>query len=330
MASKDRTLYILKYLWQHTDDEHPASVADILAYLAENGITVNRHTISTDIEQLQEFGIDVIGEKKAVKQYYIGLRPFELPELKLLVDAVEASRFISAKKSRELIGKLYGLTNEHQARELNRHLYVDGRVKSDNRLLYYTVDSIHKAINDGKRIRFKYIEYTAEKKKVHKHGGCVYEFSPYALLWHDDCYYVLGYSERHGKITKFRVDRIDCAELTDIRSVKKPAGFDPVIYLKNIFAMYDGDMQTIRLKCDCDMMKVIIDRFGTNAVTLPCANGSFIAEVKVSVSPTFFGWLFGFAGKIRLLSPQNVLDDYCKAAQAVLDGSKDNFTPKTL
>lgn len=317
MAKKDRTLYVLKYLWQNTDEEHPATVSDILAFLAGEGINVERHALATDIEQLIEFGIDVVCVKSSPNKYFIGQRSIELPELKLLVDAVESSHFISASKSRSLVGKLYDMASIHQAKELNRHLYVDGRVKSDCKTLYYTVDMIHKAINERKRISFKYVEYTAEKKKVYKHNGCIYEFSPYAMLWHNDCYYVLGYSERHESIVKFRVDRIEKCETTDKSAVKKPAGFEPVTYLKNIIAMYYGKMETIQLKCTGDMMKVIIDRFGKDVYTEPCDEG-FVAEVNASVSPTFFGWVFGFAGKIRIITPQSVVDEYIKTAKKAI------------
>lgn len=323
MAVKDRTLYVLKYLWQNTDEDHPATTSDILAALADEGLSINRHTITTDIEQLQEFGIDVIHTKGSPNKYFIGIRQLELPELKLLVDAVESSRFISAKKSKELVGKLYSMTSIHQAKELNRHLYVDGKVKSDNKVLYYTVDLLHKAINDSKRIRFKYIEYTVEKKKVYKHNGYIYEFSPYALLWHNDCYYVIGYSEKHESITKFRIDRIDRAELSEKSAVKKPTDFDINTYLKNIFSMYDGEMQNVRLKCDSDMMKVMIDRFGKSVNTTVYENGGFIADVKVSVSPTFFGWLFGFGGKIRIVDPPNIVEDYIAAARSAIDSYGD-------
>lgn len=311
-GKKDRTLYVLKYLWQNTDEEHPETVSDILAALADEGINIERHALASDIEQLLEFGIDVVCVKSSPNKYFIGQRSFELPDLKLLVDAVESSHFISASQSRNLVSKLYGMASAHQANELNRHLYIDGRVKSDCKTLYYTVDLIHKAINEHKRINFKYVEYTAEKKKVYKHNGCIYEFSPYALLWHNDCYYVLGYSERHGRIVKFRVDRIEKGEITDKSAVKKPAGFEAVTYLKNIIVMYDGKMETVQLKCTDDMMKVIIDRFGKDVHTQLC-DGGFIAEVNVSVSPTFFGWVFGFAGKIKVLSPQAIVNDYKKA-----------------
>jgi predicted DNA-binding transcriptional regulator YafY len=210
------------------------------------------------------------------------------------------------------------MTSEYQAKELNRHLYVDEHIKADNKLLYYSVDIIHKAISNEQRIKFKYIEYTAEKKRIHKHNGIFYEFSPYALLWHNDYYYVLGHSEKHKSITKFRVDRIDKAELMDARAAKKSPDFDPVIYLKNIFSMYDGQMQSIRLRCDADMMKVILDRFGREIHTTTCENNQFIADVNISVSPTFYGWLFGFGGKIQVISPESVRKDYIKHAKAIL------------
>lgn len=317
MAAKDRTLYVLKYLWENTDEEHPATVSDILSALASENIKVERHALMSDIEKLIEFGIDIVCVKSSPNKYFIGQRTFELPELKLLVDAVESSRFISAAQSGRLVGKLYGMASTHQATELNRHLYIDGRVKSDCKTLYYTVDLIHKAIKEHRRIRFKYIEYTVEKKKVYKHGGCVYEFSPYAMLWHDDRYYVLGFSERHGKIAKFRVDRIAKAEITELTAVVMPKDFEPVSYLKNIIAMYDGRMERVHLKCEADMMKVIIDRFGADVYTEPLDDG-FIVEVNVSVSPTFFGWILGFAGKIKIVSPKAVATEYKNALRKAI------------
>ena len=309
MPKKDKALYILKYLWYNTDEEHFTTIAEIIDSLAKEGIKVERHTVASYIEQLTNFGFDIICLKSSPNKYFIGQRSFELPELKLLVDAVESSHFISRTKSNSLVRKLCDLTSIHQAQELNRHLYVDGRVKSECKSLYYTIDLIYKAINEHKRIDFKYVEYTPEKKKVYKHNGCVYEFSPYAMLWHNDRYYVLGFSERHGKIVKFRVDRIEKAEMTDFTAVKKPSDFNPITYLKNIIAMYDGELKTVKLKCTSDMMDVIIDRFGKDVQTEICDDG-FVAEVKVSVSPTFFGWIFGFDGTIKISSPQDVLNDY--------------------
>ena len=192
-------LLLQRYLYEHTDDQHPASVADILAFWQEHGIQAGRKSVYSAIEVLQSSGMDIVCVKSTQNQYFVGERLFELPELKLLVDAVESSRFIPAKRSRELVEKLCSLTSVHLAKELNRHLFVEGRIKSDNRALYYTIDTIHKAINCKRQIRFRYYEYTVQKKKVFKHNGCYYEFRPYALLWCSDNYYVLGHSERHGR-----------------------------------------------------------------------------------------------------------------------------------
>lgn len=319
MAENNKILHLLKYLWENTDFEHKTTTSEIVNALAEQGISINRHSIPTLIEQIQLFGIDVVEEKSSPNKYYIDTRDFELPELKLLVDAIESSKFISASKSQALVDKIYGLTSTHQAKELNRHLFVEGRVKSDNKTLYYTVDAIHNAINNKKRIQFKYVDYTNAKKKVYKHNGYVYEFSPYALLWNNDNYYVLGYSERHNDIIKFRVDRIEKAELLDKPAVSKPKGLDPIVYVKNIFSMYDGEMCDVRLKCTSDMMKVIIDRFGKDVKTSLYSDGTFAVDVSVSISPTFFGWLCSFAGKIKLLSPQFAVDDYKKFLSAALE-----------
>lgn len=312
MAENNKILYLLKYLWDNTDIEHKATTSEIVEALAKQEVAINRHAIPSLIEQIQQFGVDVVEEKSSPNKYYVDTRDFELPELKLLVDAIESSKFISASKSKSLVNKIYALTSTHQAKELNRHLFVEGRVKSDNKTLYYTVDAIHTAINSKKRIRFKYVEYTSAKKKIYKHNDYVYEISPYALLWNNDNYYVLGYSERHKDITKFRVDRIEKAELVDTPAVRKPSDLDPIVYVKNIFSMYDGKMCDVKLKCDCDMMKVIIDRFGKDVKTAPNSDGGFTVDVSVSTSPTFFGWLFSFEGKIKLVSPQFVVDEYKK------------------
>lgn len=316
--SKSRLLYILKYLWQNTDEEHFASTADIVSGLAEKDIDIDRHTLPADIEALQRAGFDIECQKSSRNLYYLSSRTFELPELKLLVDAVESSRFIPAKRSRELVEKLCSLTSVHLAKELNRHLFVEGRIKSDNRALYYTIDTIHKAINCKRQIRFRYYEYTVQKKKVFKHNGCYYEFSPYALLWCSENYYVLGHSERHGKITKFRVDRMECPTVLEKSATRKPDGFDPIAYLIGIFSMYDGETKEVRLKCDNSLMKTVIDRFGRSVCTAPCGDGTFIATVEISVSRTFFGWVFGFGGKMKIAAPDDVREDYMKMLRAAM------------
>jgi len=217
---KSRLMFLMELLNRETDEEHPITIAEIIDRLKTEGFSANRHTIAGDLNTLTAHGIDVVCNKSRQNgfdvvcnksrqsQYFIGDRHFELPELMMLVDAVQAARFVPAKQSKALIAKLSALTSVHQADRLNRQLYVDKHVKSVNEKVLYTVDLLHATIHDGKQVTFQYFEYTVTKKKVLKHGGQVYQFSPYALLWNNDSYYALGFSESHGKVVKFRVDRM--------------------------------------------------------------------------------------------------------------------------
>jgi len=317
--NKSRILYILKLLYDKTDEQNPLSTVEIIDYLASLGISAHRRTIAADMELLEEFGIDVITIKSTQNKYFIGSREFELPEIKLLVDAVESSKFITPKKSEDLIKKLSRLTSQNQATELNRHIFIDKRVKPENEEIYYIVDAIHNAISQNKQIEFKYYEYTQEKEKVYKNNGYVYKLSPYALSWSEDHYYVIGYCKKHGKISMFRVDRMAKIKITDKTSVSMPEDFNVADYAKKIFEMYDGETKTVELKCTNDLMKVIIDRFGEDVNTTTLGSNCFKAIVDVSVSPTFFGWVFQFAGKMSILAPNEVKKDYLDIAKKVAE-----------
>ena len=226
MVNKSRALYIFKYLWDHTDEEHPTTTADIIAYLASMGISTTRKTVAEDAAELQNSGFDVVCNRSRQNEYFIGTRHLELAELKLLVDAVQAARFISPKKSRELIGKVTGLASPHQGESLRRSLFVDGKAKTVNEAVYYAVDILHTAIQQQKIVMFKYIEYTPQKKKRYKHGGRVYVLSPYDMVWNSDAYYVCGYSKSHGKVVTFRVDRMCRPELSESVFCPRPEGYD--------------------------------------------------------------------------------------------------------
>ena len=196
MAAKDRTLYVLKNLWENSDEEHPATSADILSFLASEDIKVERHALMSDIEKLTEFGIDIVCVKSSPNKYFIGQRTFELPELKLLVDAVASSKFITEKKSKELVAKLAKLASNSQADELKRNIIPEGRIKAGNENIYYIVDAVNAAINNGKQISFQYFCYNVRKQKAAKHDGEVYVFSPYYLIWNGDYYYAVGLNNR--------------------------------------------------------------------------------------------------------------------------------------
>lgn len=308
--TKPRLLHILRHLWQETDETHYTTIAEIMVYLDSQGISANRKTIADDIAILTEFGFDIICNKSRQSQYFMGNRVFELPELKLLVDAVQASNFITKKKSKALIQKLGGMTSTHQAKELNRNLYVDGRVKPTNENIYYAVDLLHTAINHKSCITFKYYEYNGQKKKVFKHNGKLYQFSPYHMVWSNDSYYVLGYSESHGRIVTFRIDRMYKPAFSDIPYEKKPKDFDVASYCNAIFSMYDSNFCTVELLCDNDIMKAIVDKFGKSVKTEIVDEQHFKATIDVFASPTFFGWVFTYGGQIRILSPEKALTDY--------------------
>lgn len=306
--SQIRILHLFQFLYRNTDEMNPASVADILRFWELQGICSERKQVYKDIALLQDFGVDVIRIKSTQNHYFIGDRLFELPELKLLVDAVESSRFITSKKSGDLIRKLGQLTSSAQAEQLDRHIYMDGMLKPSNEAIYYIVDTIQSSIQSNQQISFQYYEYLPTKEKVLKHQGYRYQFTPYALIWNRDHYYVVGWSEKHMKLSQFRVDRMTSVEMMD-QPGHQLLGFEPAEYVQKVFGMYPDDLQMVTLFCENDVMRSIIDRFGEGVRTEVVDDDHFQAIVEVAPSPPFFGWIFTFAGKIRILKPDNVLEE---------------------
>ena len=322
MFNKNRALYIFKYLWDHTDEEHPATTADIIQYLASIGISTTRKTVAEDAAELQNSGFDVICNRSRQNEFFIGSRHLELAELKLLVDAVRAAKFISPKKSKELIGKVTELASPYQSDALKRSLFVDDKVKTSNESVYYAVDTLHEAIQKQKTVAFRYIEYTPQKKKAYKHGGQVYLLSPYDMVWCNDAYYVCGFSERHGKVVTFRIDRMHRPALSEQPYHPKPEGYNISEYCRQVFSMYDGARCTVKLKCENDLMDDIIDRFGEQVQTAIFDSDHFTATVEVSVSPTFYAWIFTYGGQIEILSPVSVKQEYAEQLQTALNQGK--------
>ena len=306
--SQQALLLLRQYLHQHTDEQHPVSDTDILAFWQQHGIQAGRKSVYTDIELLQNVGMDIVCVKSSQNKYFVGQRLFELPELKLLVDAVESSRFITEKKSTALIKKLGHLTSTAQAEQLNRRIYMGGTPKPENESIYYNVDTIHNAVQKKQQITFQYFEYTPKKEKILKHDGYKYRFSPYAMIWNRDCYYAVGWSEKHGKIAQFRVDRMTAVEPLEQAAVQTP-DFDPAEYVRKVFGMYPDDLCTAKLLCDNEVMRSVIDRFGENVRTETVDEQHFRATVEVAPSPPFFSWVFTFSGKIRIVSPAAVLEE---------------------
>lgn len=306
---QQRVMLLWRFLHQHTDETHTVSVTDILRHWQAHGIQAGRKSVYSDIDLLVGLGVDVVCVKSTQNRYFIGSRLFELPEVKLLVDAVESSHFITAKKSAALIEKLGQLTSKVQAVRLSRHIYMAGTAKPANETIYYSVDAIQTAIQEKRRISFQYYEYTPQKEKVLKHDGFRYQFSPYALIWNRDFYYAVGWSEKHGKLAQFRVDRMVNVEVLEQAAVSAP-DFDPSDYVRLVFGMYEsgqGRQEAVELLCENETMRSVVDRFGEEVQTKTVDKEHFRATVEVSPSPPFFAWVFTFGGKIRITGPEDVL-----------------------
>lgn len=320
MAEKNRPLHILKYLWDHTDEEHPAIITDILAHLGECGIQTNRKTVASDLVDLQESGFDIVCYRSRQNKYFIGSRSLELAELKMIVDAVQAAKFISESKSMALIEKVSALASPHQAEQLRRRLYVEGKAKTTNENVNYTVDLLQSAIQSQTAVEFQYIEYTPTKEKILKYDGYTYRLSPYDLVWNNDSYYILGWSEKHKKIVKFRVDRMYRPKPSTAVYHPQPEDYDIKKYCEQVFLMYDGQRCVVKLRCDNCLMKTIVDRFGEDVETAVYDDSSFTVEAEIAVSPTFYSWVFNYGGKIQILEPQNIKNEYQSRLKEAYNG----------
>lgn len=311
MALSSRILLIFKYLWENTDEEHTASLADISAYLQKCGITEpDARTMRKDIDQLVELGVDIVHYRGTQNRYHVASRHFEAPELKMLIDAVQSSRFITAKKSKALIGKLASFAGPSQTELLNRELYVDSRYKSGNEIIYRAVDNIQTAIERKKKVSFQYFDYAPDKTRQLRHDGSRYSVSPYALIWNNDAYYLIGYHDTRGIVTRFRVDRIVKLEVMDEPAVDRPADFGVAVFFTKEFSMFGGRDCEVELLCENDLMGNIIDRFGKNVQTEIVDDSHFKVTVTVALSNNFYGWVFASAGSIQILSPPEAMEEF--------------------
>ena len=310
---------MMRELLLKTDEEHVLNATDLIRTLENMDLEADRRTIYSNVEILQDFGIDVI-KKENGQGYYIGSRDFELPELKLLVDSVQSSKFITEKKSRELIGKLMRLTNEQKAKQLNRAVFIRNRMKTDNESVYYNVDALHEAMNRNRQIEFKYGEWNTGRKLVEKKGGMKYLVSPWSLTWDDENYYLIAFDEAAGIIKHYRVDKMMKIELTEKERVGQEAfqDFDLAAFSKKTFGMFGGPDADVVLRCRNELVGVIIDRFGTETMIVPEDDGYFHVHVTVAVSPQFYGWVTGIGAGIEISSPEEVRSGYRNYLQGIL------------
>ncbi len=325
-GTKGRILFLEKYLLDHTDDDHAVSTDDLIHTYEENGYKANRHTIKDDVDTLNASGTEIISEREGGSKtyYHVGARLFELAELKMLVDAVSSSRFITKAKSDTLIKKLTELTNEQNRPSLTAKIYTADQIKTTNPIVFQTVDTICKAIDTGKKISFRYYSYTPEKQRVYKNEGKEYVVSPYSLIWNDDRYYLAAQYKQEGSVITFRIDRIHGVEILDEAAIRDD-NFNPSEYASKTVMMYDGGIaeQEVVIACDNNLMQNVVDKFGEEIETDILNEETFSAKVIVRPSRTFFSWVFGFCGGIRITEPKAVRDKYEELLNTVLSKQKE-------
>lgn len=316
---KLKLLYLLRYLMQHSDEAHPVSMAQIIEELARNGISAERKSVYDDVEALRLFGVDIVQLKGKNGGYYIGERDFELPELKLLVDSVQSSKFITQDKTHKLIKKIESLASLYDGQLLQRQVFVTNRVKSMNESIYYAVDVISDAITQNKKIRYQYFEYTVDKEKKLRHDGAFYEVSPFALIWDDENYYMLAWDSAAEIMKHYRVDKMQKVSLADgeregLTDFEKT---DMSAYTKTVFGMFGGEEQKVKLRFSNHLVGAVLDRFGRDTIIIKDGDEHFTVTVTVVVSPQFFGWVFGFGKDVEIISPEEVRTEMKKQAEEI-------------
>ena len=319
---KLKILYLMKILLRDTDKDHILNAEQLCRRLeVEYEMTCNRKTIYADIERLQRYGLAVEQMKGERQGYYIEKREFSLPELKLLVDAVQSSKFISKDKSRDLIKKLETLTSKENARQLQRDVFIYNRTKSENPEIYQNIDLIHRAIAENRQICFQYCEWTIRKELVPRKNGKVYEISPWALTWDDENYYLVGYDEESDKIKHYRVDKMKAMSLSEKERAGKDKfeDFDLASFARKTFGMYGGRDENVLLRADRSLVGVILDRFGKNVMIMPDGEDHFKTDVLVTVSPQFFGWVTAIGDRLQIIGPDDVREDYRNDLQDILN-----------
>ena len=305
-------LRILQILQTETDEQHPVSIVQLEKKLMESwGISAHRITVQSDIAALQQAGCEIEVSRSTQNRYYYKNRLFEAAELKLLIDAVESSKFITEKKSKVLAEKLTLLAPVTMAAELKRNTSLPDRIKANNEKIYAITDALNDGINQQKKVSFRYFQYDEDKKKRLKNDGEPYVLSPYSLTWNGDHYYVVGWSDKHQKIATFRVDRIyETPVILEDSAVKRPKDFSIGKFAEKAFQMFDTEHERVTLLCENSMMGTVIDHFGTKVKPIHLDDEHFTIDVEVSISPTFFAWVFEFGGKIRILSPAQIANLY--------------------
>ena len=316
-----RLLYLIKMLEENTDEHHVLTTQEIIDKLAANDIHAERKSIYDDIRTLQDFGYDILkADTRSGGGYWLGSREFELPELKLLVDAVQSSRFITSKKSRELIHKLEHMVSRHDAGKLQRQVYVAGRIKTENESIYYSIDAIHRAIQENRQIRFPYLEWTLQKELKPRKGRDAYQVSPWALIWREENYYLVAFDSASSMMKHYRVDKIGAVEVLEEKreGTQAASNLNLAAYANRTFGMYGGTEEVVTMRFPDRLIGVVLDRFGKDVDIIPAEEGYFRCRTRIAVSGQFFGWLAGIGREAAIVAPQSVREQYREWLEEIL------------
>ena len=321
---KIKILYLMRVFLEQTDEEHPMSVKELITYLNNMGISAERKTVYDDIETLRNFGMDILNRREKPAGFYLASREFELPELKLLVDAVQSSRFITSRKSRQLIGKLESLASVYEARQLRRQVFVENRIRTMNESVYYSIDEIQRALNEDRQISFQYCEWTVEKELRLKKNGERYLVSPWGLVWQNENYYLVAYDEKCEKVKHYRVDKILQIQIEnqprDGKEIFK--NYDTGELTSRTFGMFGGREETICLEAHNRLVGVVLDRFGRDIMIHRKDSEHFKTLIRVNVSGQFFGWIASLGPDAVIASPEEVREEYREFLEKSLSNYK--------
>ena len=317
-----KILYLYKILWEKTDSEHALTMPQIQSELRKYGVEAGRKAIYDYMDALRMIGAEIDSGIGKGTTYSLAARTFDLPELKLLADAVASSRFFTERKAKELIRKLESLCSVYEAKSIRRQVYIANRMTTDNERIYYNVNEIHRAIAEKKMISFGYFDYDIRKRKKYREGTRV--CSPYALTWNDEKYYLIAHYEKYGSISHFRVDRMENVRIMDAPAQKMPHDFKLSDYMGSTFSMFSGEVETVKLRFGNTLVNAVIDRFGKQITIIPDGDDHFTVKVPVRTSSPepFFGWLFQFGTDAQILAPQSLRDDYVKALNSAAKAHK--------
>ncbi len=328
-----KILHLMNFLLHNSDEGHPVTMKQIIDHLESCGISAERKSVYDDIDALRDFGLDIIQVVSGRSHcYFVANRDFELPELKLLVDSVQSSKFITRKKTHTLIRKIEQLASIHEAQLLNRQVFILNRVKSGNEAIYYNVDAIYDGIAKNKKIQFHYFEYTVDKQKHYRRDGAFYVMSPFAMCLDDENYYLVAYDSDMEIIKHFRVDKMDDISVLeeDRDGADAYAAIDMAVYAKKVFGMFSGEEINVQMRFEKHLVGAVLDRLGHDVFLIADGDEHFTVRANVVVSPQFFAWISGFGTSAQIIAPDEVVEEmalHCRAVAQQYDHVKVKAEP---